>query len=192
MGYTICYHAIQSSRLHLDSMPRSAIRAVSPRTIAHMSASRSCPTARQRANHRLGNPNILNIIRTPQITNHAKSHTYKRLGGMPIETAKIVRTPLAAQALLPALFCTSVSVRRILRIICQLKTTNPKKENVNLAALLASRRSEYTGELWTNANSTTESRRHNFARALGTSSTGAGSTWSPRHDGCGLYLQPAQ
>ena len=131
MGYTICYHVMKSSRLHFDSMPRSVIRAVNPRTIAHMSASRSCSTARQRANHRLGNPNILNSIQTPQIANRVKSHTYKRLGGIPSETAEIVRTPLVAQALLPALFCTSVSVRRILRNIRQLKTTNPKNENAN-------------------------------------------------------------
>jgi hypothetical protein len=180
MGYTICYHVIQSSRLHLDSMPRSAIRAVTPRTIAHMSASRSCPTARQRANHRLGNPNILNIIQTPQIANHPKSHTYKRLGGIPVETAN-VRTPLVAQALLPALFCPELFPRAQTKST----TTESTRKIQTRAALLASRRSEYTGQLWTNANSITESRRHNCARALGTSCTGAGSTWSLRHERTG-------
>ena len=157
MGYTICYHAIQSSRLHPDSMPGSAIRAVTPRTIAHMSAPRSCPTARQRANHRLGNPNILNNIQTPQITNHAKSHTYKRLGGIPIETAKTIRTPLVARAFLPVRFCTELSGTS--KIARYLPSQNHQTENQNCqlrTALLASRRSEYTGQLWTNANSITE------------------------------------
>ena len=131
MGYTICYHAIQSSRLRLDSMPRSAIRAVTPPTIGHMSAPHSCPTARQRANHRLGNPNILNIIRTPQIANHAKSHTYKRLGGIPIETAKTIRTPLVARAFLPVRFLRQSFRTPHIANICQLKTTNPKNKNAN-------------------------------------------------------------
>ena len=169
MGYTICYHAVQSSRLHLDSMPRSAIRAVTPRTIAHMSASRSCPTARQRANHRLGNPNILNSIQTPQIANHPKSHTYKRLGGIPIETAKTIRTPLVARAFLPVRFYAELSGTS--KIAQHLPTQNHQSEKRKRrlrAALLASRRSEYTGQLWTNANSITEPRFHHFAWALGT------------------------
>ena len=103
MGYTICYYAGKHSSLHPDSMPGLSIRTVGRRKIAQIGVG-SHPSARQRANHRPGNPNILNIIQTPQITNQAKSHTYKRLGGIPNETAKTIRTPLVAQALLPAFF----------------------------------------------------------------------------------------
>ena len=178
MGYTICYHAIHSSRLHLDSMPCLSIRTVGRRKIAtyrrrfasdRAPASKSPTWQPQYTQHY---PNASN--RKPRKITHIQTP-----GGMPIETAN-VRTPLVAQALCLCSFAPAFPCAAYCATSANSNHHSEKRRNKLPAALLASRRSEYTGQLWTNANSITESRRHNFARALGTSVCG-----------CGLYLEPA-
>ena len=94
----------------------------------------------------------------PNASNHKprKITHIQTPGGYTIETAKTIRTPLVAQALLPALCCPELFPMKNRAASLKSTTTEPTRKIQTRAALLASRRSEYTGQLWTNANSITE------------------------------------